>query len=67
VRGSDLAAPVLAKGSGSQLGVTTRFAVVGLVATSVYFGITASLGSRVVGMEPVAASPLGFLISVLVS
>ena len=62
-----MAAPVLARGGREQLAATSRFAVVGLVATGVYFGITAGLGSRVVGMEPVTASTLGFLVSVLVS
>lgn len=46
---------------------TGRFIVVGLIATGVYFGSTVALGSSRVGLSPVTANTIGFVISILVS
>jgi putative flippase GtrA len=58
-----MATPVVAE----HVGMTCRFAAVGLVATGLYFGITVCLGGARVGMEPVGASTIGFVVSIAAS
>lgn len=62
-----MATPVLASHRRAHLGMTVRFAAVGIVTTALYFAITAGLGGARVGLEPITASTIGFIVSIAAS